>query len=103
MYAILTLFEIYLKLVIRNFSFPPMYILYILRCKGDTLYTGITTDLGKRLLAHKAGTGSKYVRARLPFEVVYTESCANRSLATKRELAIKKLSKKEKEALFEKR
>ncbi|MFH1287061.1 MAG: GIY-YIG nuclease family protein [Candidatus Magasanikbacteria bacterium] len=77
-----------------------MYTLYIIKCADSSLYTGIARDLEKRLEMHRAGTGSKYVRARLPFELVYTEQCKDRSTATKREYEIKQLSKKEKENLF---
>ncbi|HBB38524.1 MAG: Excinuclease ABC C subunit domain protein [Candidatus Magasanikbacteria bacterium GW2011_GWD2_43_18] len=76
-----------------------MYTLYILRCKDNSLYTGIAKDLEKRLEMHRAGTGSKYVRAKSPFAVVYTEKCKDRSSATKREMAIKKMSKEKKETL----
>lgn len=78
-----------------------MYTLYILRCADNSLYTGIAKDLEKRLETHRAGTGSKYVRTRLPFSVVYTEACKDRSSATKREIEIKKLSKSEKEKLIQ--
>ncbi len=77
-----------------------MYVVYIVSCADGSLYTGIARNLAKRLQAHKDGTGSKYVRARLPVTLVYTESQPNRSLATKRELQIKKLSKKEKDILI---
>ena len=73
-----------------------MYTLYIIKCADGSLYTGITTDLDRRLETHKLGTGSKYVRARLPFSLVYTEKLKNRSQATKREMAIKKLTRSEK-------
>lgn len=73
--------------------------LYILRCGDGTLYTGITTDVEKRLEAHRAGKGAKYTRGRLPLELVYRECCENHSHALKRELAVKKLSRAEKEKL----
>lgn len=79
-----------------------MYILYLLRCSDGSLYTGIAKDLGQRLAAHRNGSGSKYVRARLPCSVVYTESCADRSAALRREYEVKKLSKAEKEFLIDK-
>ena len=79
-----------------------MYTLYILRCADNSLYTGIAKDLEQRLEMHRAGTGSKYVRTKSPFEVVYTEGCKDRSSATKREMAIKKMSKSEKEKLVKK-
>ena len=73
-----------------------MYTLYIIKCSDGSLYTGIATDLNKRLDIHRQGIGSKYVRARLPFSLVYTEKCKNRSIATKREMAIKKLTRQQK-------
>lgn len=76
-----------------------MYYLYILRCANNSLYTGITNDLESRMAAHKNGTGSKYVRAHLPFEIVYTEEFENRSEAQKREAVVKRLTKTEKELL----
>lgn len=73
---------------------------YILKCSDSTLYTGVTTDIERRFREHKEGkTGAKYTRGRFPLEVVYTETCASRSEAQKREAVIKKLTKKEKELL----
>lgn len=72
---------------------------YLLRCADDTLYCGITNDLGKRLAAHNAGTASKYTRTRVPVELVYAERCADRSAASKREMEIKGLTKTKKLAL----
>lgn len=77
-----------------------MWIVYILWLSGNgTYYTGITNDLVKRLIAHKSGKGSKYVRSHLPLKIVYQEKCANKSMALKREAAIKRLSHKQKESL----
>lgn len=73
---------------------------YILRCADDTLYTGITNDLGKRLAAHNAGTASKYTRARGPVELVFAQECADRSAASKRELEIKNLTREKKRVLI---
>ncbi|HCI52139.1 MAG TPA: endonuclease [Gallionella sp.] len=73
-----------------------MWVCYLLRCADDTLYCGITNDLDKRLYAHNAGTAAKYTRARGPVALVFSESCADRSAASKRELAIKKLTRGEK-------
>jgi putative endonuclease len=75
------------------------YILYILKCSDSTLYTGITNDLDHRMQMHKEGKGSKYVRARLPFNVVYTEELKDRSEALKREHEIKQMTREEKLAL----
>ena len=73
--------------------------LYILRCKDNTLYTGITTDVEKRLVAHRSGKGAKYTRGRAPLELVYQESCGSHSNALKREAEIKKLPRTAKELL----
>lgn len=70
--------------------------MYILRCGDGTLYTGITNDVDKRMSTHAAGKGSKYVRAKLPLELIYTEKFETKSEALKRELAIKKLKREEK-------
>lgn len=73
-----------------------MWYLYILRCKDDTLYTGITTDVEKRLETHRAGKGAKYTRGRGPLELVYREQCGDHSAALKREAEIKALPREEK-------
>jgi putative endonuclease len=77
------------------------WVCYLLRCADNTLYCGITNDLQKRLAAHNAGEGAKYTRGRLPVQVVYSESCADKSAALKRELQIKRLSRSAKQALGE--
>lgn len=74
--------------------------LYILRCGDGTLYTGITTDVEKRLEAHSSGKGAKYTRGRQPLTLVYRESCGSHSQALKRELAVKKLNRQAKEDLI---
>ena len=74
--------------------------LYILRCGDGTLYTGITTDVPRRLADHRAGKGAKYTRGRSPLELMYQEICGTHSEALKRELAIKAMSRAEKEALI---
>ena len=76
--------------------------LYILRCRDGSLYTGITTDVEKRLAAHNAGKGAKYTRSRKPVELVYQEACDDHSHALRRELEIKALAKEEKLKLIEK-
>lgn len=73
--------------------------LYILRCGDGTLYTGITTDVEKRLEAHRSGKGAKYTRGRGPLELVYSEECGDHSAALKRELEIKALTREEKQKL----
>ncbi len=77
------------------------HFVYILRCGDGSLYTGWTTDLEKRLAAHRAGTGAKYTRSHLPVSLAHWESFSEKSEALKRECAIKKLSRAEKENLIE--
>ena len=77
------------------------WIVYILKCRDGTLYTGITNDFDKRLAAHEAGTGAKYTKGRAPFKVAYQEVCDDHSAASKREVEIKKLSKAKKLNLAE--
>jgi predicted GIY-YIG superfamily endonuclease len=77
------------------------WFVYIVRCADGTLYTGITNDLNRRCEQHNAGTASRYTRSRLPVELVYQDAQDNRSVATKRELEIKALSRQEKEALIQ--
>jgi len=68
-----------------------LYTLYIVKCSDNTLYTGITSELGRRINEHNSSVkGAKYTRIRRPVELVYTEEYGNRSLATKREYEIKK-------------
>ena len=74
--------------------------LYILRCGDGTLYTGITTDVEKRLEVHRSGKGAKYTRGRAPLELVYREECGSHSDALKRESAVKKLTRIQKEAII---
>ncbi|MDD5403483.1 MAG: GIY-YIG nuclease family protein [Sulfuricella sp.] len=72
---------------------------YLLECADGTLYTGITNDLEKRLDAHNGGSASKYTRSRLPVRLVYAEPHADRAAASRREAAVKKLSRTAKLAL----
>jgi len=75
------------------------WIVYILKCCDDTLYTGITNDIDKRIQSHNNGTGAKYTRFRTPVELIFKETCSDRSDASKREAQIKKLSRKQKQDL----
>ncbi|MDZ7292799.1 MAG: GIY-YIG nuclease family protein [candidate division KSB1 bacterium] len=75
---------------------------YILRCRDGSLYTGITNDLPKRMRAHRDGTGSHYVRSRLPVELVYCESAAGRRAALHRELEVKRMTRRQKLILINK-
>jgi len=72
---------------------------YILRTSGNTLYTGQTNNLEKRLIKHKAGKGAKYLRCFDDFKLVYLEKCGSKSEAMKREAEIKRMTKTEKEKL----
>ena len=74
---------------------------YILRCGDGTLYTGITDDIPRRLAAHRAGKGAKYTRGRGPLELVYQERVPDKPAALRREAAIKRLRRGEKERLIE--
>tara|TARA_B110000483_G_scaffold43720_1_gene54582 strand:- start:87 stop:314 length:228 start_codon:yes stop_codon:yes gene_type:complete len=73
----------------------------MLECSDNSIYTGITNNLEERLKRHKSGNGAKYLRGRLPIKLVYKENFINRSEATKREIYIKKMSKKEKKNLID--
>ena len=77
-------------------------VVYVVRCADNTLYTGWTTNLKRRLQAHNSGQGAKYTRSRRPVELVYTEPQPNRSAAQQREAAIKRLSRRQKLALIDK-
>jgi putative endonuclease len=70
------------------------YFLYIIRCHDQTLYTGITTDLERRIDEHNfSSLGARYTRARRPVKLVYFKKFNSRSLATQEEFRIKKLSR----------
>ena len=85
----------YLLLYFPDYT-AQMYHLYILKCSDNSLYTGITTDIERRLEVHRSGKGSKYVRARLPFILIYQEEYPDKSTASKREAEIKSWSRAEK-------
>ncbi|HCF61025.1 MAG TPA: hypothetical protein DFS52_23890 [Myxococcales bacterium] len=72
------------------------WVVYILRCADDTLYTGATNDLERRLIAHSKGRGAAYTRSRLPVDVVHCEVVGERGAALRRELEIKRLTRAEK-------
>jgi putative endonuclease len=74
-----------------------MYYLYILKCKDKTLYTGITTDLARRIEEHNSSKlGAKYTSSRRPVKIVYYRKFKNRSKASIEEARIKKLKRLEK-------
>ena len=76
------------------------WVVYILRCRDRTLYTGITTDVQRRLADHRSGKGAKYTRGRGPLELVYQERCESHSHALRREYQIKALKRSQKEDLI---
>lgn len=77
-----------------------MNYVYILMCKDNTLYTGWTTSLERRVKVHNEGKGAKYTRGRLPVELVYFEEFSTKSEALKRECEIKKMKREEKNLLI---
>ena len=76
------------------------HIVYILKCKDNTFYTGYTNDLEHRLKMHTEGKGAKYTRGRGPFQVVYLERFSTKEAAMSKEYEIKKRNRKEKMQLI---
>jgi putative endonuclease len=76
------------------------WIVYILECSDNSLYTGITNDLERRLKEHRTGRGAKYTKHRSPLRVGYAEYQNNKGAALTREAAIKSLARSEKLALI---
>lgn len=79
------------------------HLVYMLKCKDNTLYTGYTNNLPHRLKMHVEGKGAKYTRGRGPFEVVYTEAFVTKEEAMRKEYQIKQLTRLEKQALIDSR
>ena len=75
------------------------WFLYILQCKDQTFYTGVTNNLARRLKMHNAGKASRYTRIRRPVKLIYQENCMNRTDALIRECAVKALPRQKKEEL----
>lgn len=75
---------------------------YILLCGDGTLYTGIARDAEKRLKMHQSGKGAKYTRGRGPLALVYREGCESHTQALQREIAVKKLTRRQKFNLIQK-
>ncbi len=73
---------------------------YIVRCNDNSLYTGWTNNLEKRIEMHNTGKGAKYTKSRRPVELVYYEEFEEKEDAMRREYAIKKMTRKQKEQLF---
>jgi putative endonuclease len=78
----------------------PACFVYIVRCADGSLYTGWTRDPQQRVDVHNSGRGARYTAGRLPVQLVYSESCASRSAALKREHELKRLTRRRKEALI---
>lgn len=87
-------------MVANSDSSADPWFVYIVRCANESLYTGITKDVCRRVEQHNAGTASRYTRSRLPVVLEYQENQPSQSAALKRELAIKALSRTAKEALI---
>lgn len=79
-----------------------MWYVYLLRCGDGTFYAGITTNLKRRLVEHRSGQGSRYVRSRGVDKIAYSERCSSRAGALKRESAIRRLSRRQKFILVRK-
>ena len=77
----------------------PVWYLYIIRCKKGALYTGITTDVPRRLKDHQENRGAKYLRGKGPLKLVFSIKIGGESEASKMERKIKSLSKEKKELL----
>jgi len=76
------------------------YFVYMLLCNDKTFYTGTSNNVQKRVATHNSGKGAKYTKVRRPVKLMYSEELKNKSEALKREIAIKKLTRKQKEALL---
>lgn len=72
------------------------WVVYILECSDGSFYTGITTNLARRITEHEQGNGARYTRGRGPFSLKYMEYCNNRAEASRREVSIKALSRAKK-------
>lgn len=77
------------------------WFVYMVRCDGGPLYTGITTDPERRMEEHRTGRGAAFFRIHKPLEMRVIETCPDRSVASSREAAIKKLTRQQKEELFQ--
>jgi putative endonuclease len=77
-----------------------MWYVYIIQCSDGSLYTGVTTDISRRVKAHNEKSGGSYTRIRAPVKLVYQEPAQNQSTALKREAQIKRWTKEKKLALI---
>jgi putative endonuclease len=73
---------------------------YMIRCDDGSLYTGISTDVDRRYCQHQAGLGAKFFRTRRPVQIAYREGGHDRRSASRREVVIKKMSRREKLSLI---
>ncbi len=80
--------------------FMNQWYLYIIKCRDGSLYTGISTDVKRRLAAHRDNKGAKYLRGRGPLSLVFSKKIGSRALALKVESMVKKLPKHKKERLI---
>jgi len=78
----------------------PAWQVYVVECADGTYYTGITTDLSRRLAQHDAGRGARYTRGRAPVTLRYREPAPDKGAALRRELALKRLSRSQKGRLM---
>lgn len=80
------------------------WVVYMLECKDGSYYTGITNEIQRRIEEHNDSSpkskAARYTRARQPVKLIYTQNCENRKEASKREFAIKKLSRVQKEKII---
>jgi len=77
-----------------------MYFVYLIECRDESIYTGITTDVARRFVEHKKGMGGHYTRSHGAVKILYTERRKTRSAALKREAEIKSWPRKKKLKLF---
>jgi len=85
-----------MKLLDTKMTERMSWVVYILECSDGSFYTGITTDLARRITEHEQGNGAQYTRGRGPFSLKYMEYCNNRAEASRREVSIKALSRTKK-------
>jgi len=78
-----------------------IWYLYMIRCKGNKLYTGITTNVQRRFSEHQTGKGAKFLRGKAPLELVYSQEVGNQSQALKLEFWLKKQPKVSKEKIIQ--
>ena len=85
-----------MKLLDKKMTERMSWVVYILECSDESLYTGITTNLARRITEHEQSNGARYTRGRGPLSLKYLEYCNNRAEASKREVSIKSLSRAKK-------